>query len=147
MRQPLPLNVPARLSGTYTATPQQIADFLTTHGLIGTARLNSALYSEALARPHPSVQFISPAMGPDDELSPFARILQSGVGTVGEDTAPPVRFLSSRQRNPLGDGMSGWRYSVDPTGPQYVAQSSPSPRQPGGLLGLLLDHLRDNSNI
>jgi hypothetical protein len=42
--------------------------------------------------------------------------------------------------------MTGWRSSVDSNGPQYSTQPAPSPQQPGGLLGLLLDHLRDNPN-
>jgi hypothetical protein len=46
-------------AGTYTTTPQQVADFLRKY------------------------VFVSPAMGPQDELPPFARTLQSGVGTVG----------------------------------------------------------------
>lgn len=140
-------------AGTYTWTPQQIADYLLTHGLIGAARIGSSLHREALARPHPPVHFVSPAMGPDDELSPFARTLRSGVAAVGEASEPPVRYLSSRYQNPLGGGMAGWRSSADGFDPQRPAQPAPpqqstqpasSPQDPGGLLGLLLDHLRNN---
>jgi hypothetical protein len=107
-------------AGSYTATPQQIADFLAKY------------------------VFVSPAMGPQDELPPFARTLQSGVGTIGQSSQPPVRFLSSRYRNPLGSGMTGWRSSVDSTNPQNSVQPAPTQQQePGGLLGLLLDHLRN----
>jgi hypothetical protein len=107
---------------TYTWTPRRIADFLNKYG------------------------YVAPAMGPQDELSPFARNLQSAVGMVGESSAPPVRFLSSRYQNPLGYGMTDWSSSVDSCDPQYFAQPAPSPQEPGGLLGLLLDHLRDNPN-
>ena len=111
-------SIGASRATTYTVTPQQAADAL---------------------------RFVRPAMGPDDELPPFVRTLQSGAGTVGQnDGASPVRFLGSRIQNPLGDGMANWRSSVDSSDPQYSAQPAPSPQQPGGLLGLLLDHLRDN---
>jgi hypothetical protein len=73
----------------YTVTPRQIADFVSTHGLIGAARLSSALHQEALAAPHPSMHFISPAMGPDDELPPFFRMLRTGHATIGQPTSPP----------------------------------------------------------
>lgn len=107
-------------AATYTVTPQQAADAL---------------------------KFIRPAMGPNDELPPFVRTLQSSAGTVGENAgAPPVRFLGSRIQNPLGDGMTDWSSSVDPSNPQYFAQPAPSPQQPGGLPGLMLDYLRDNPN-
>jgi hypothetical protein len=88
----------------------------------------------------------SPPLPSGGATVPSPRSPQSGVGRVGEDTAQPVRFLSSRQRNPLGEGMAGWRSSVGPTDPQYAAQPA-SPQRSGGLLGLLLDHLRDNPNI
>ena len=111
-------SIGASRATTYTVTPQQAADAL---------------------------RFVRPAMGPDDELPPFVRTLQSGAGTVGQnDGASPVRFLGSRIQNPLGDGMANWRSSVDSSDPQYSAQPAPSPQQPGGMLGLLLDHLRDN---
>jgi hypothetical protein len=107
-------NVSPAITNTYT--PEQLAGFL-----------------------------LGPAMGPDDELSPFVRTLQSGIGTVGPDNSqPPIRFPSGRYRNALGDGMSDWRSSVDSAYPQYAAQPASSPEQPGGLFGLLLDHLRDN---
>ena len=107
-------------SGTYTTTPRQVGDFLTKYG------------------------FVSSAMGPQDELPPFARTLQSSTGTVGQDSEPPVRFLSSRYGNALGDGMTDWRSSVDPAGPQNSAQTLSSPQDPGGLLGLMQEYLRNN---
>jgi hypothetical protein len=129
---------------TYTWTPQQIADYLLTHGLMGAAQLGSTLHREALARPYPSVNVITPAMGPDDELSPFVRSLQSSFGTVGHNSEPPVRYLSSRYQNPLGSGMAGWSSSVSATNPQQPPQPAASSQQPGELLGLLLDHIRNN---
>jgi hypothetical protein len=102
-------------AGTFTATPQQIADAI-----------------------------VSPAGGPQDELSPFVRTLQSGVGTIGQSNQPPVRFLSSRYQNPPADGMTGWPSSANTIDPPYVVQPAPSSDQQGGLLGLLLEHMRDN---
>jgi hypothetical protein len=102
-------------AGTYTLSGQQIGDAL-----------------------------ITPAMGPQDELPPFARTLQSSTGTVGQNSEPPVRFLSSRYGNALGDGMTDWRSSVDPAGPQNSAPTLSSPRDPGGLLGLMQEYLRNN---
>jgi len=81
--------------------------------------------------------------------------LQSDVGAVGPTSNPVVRFLSSRDRNPLGGEMGGWRSSVDgvdpqrstqPAPPRTTAQQTPSPYQPGGLPGLLLEFLRSNPN-
>jgi hypothetical protein len=105
---------------TYTWTPKQASDFLAKY------------------------LFASPAMGPQDELSPFVRTLQSGAGTITQGVEPPVRFLTSRYQNPLGDGMAGWPSSANAADPPYVEQPAPSSDQPGGLLGLLLDHMRDN---
>lgn len=110
------------------------------------AWLRRHLYRDASAGAD-ALKFIRPAMGPDDELPPFIRTLQSGAGTVGQnDGASPVRFLGSRIQNPLGDGMTDWSSSVDPSSPQYFAQPAPSPQQPGGLPGLMLNYLRDNPN-
>jgi hypothetical protein len=98
---------------------------------------------------------ITPAMGPEDELPPFTRTLQSGIGTRGQNSQPPVRFLSSRDQKPLGGGMAGWRSSVDrfdpqgpaqPTPPQQTVQPTPSSQEPSGLLGLMLEYLRNNPN-
>lgn len=105
-------------AGTYTVTPRQLADFVSTY-------------------------LTPPAMGPDDELSPFARTLRSGTGTVGPAIAPPIRYLSSRHANPIGDGMGDWKSSAESYA-QQPAQPAPSPQQPGGLLGLLQDHMRNN---
>jgi hypothetical protein len=103
-------------AGTYTVSGQQVGDAV-----------------------------VTPAMGPEDELPPSVRTLQSGVGTVGQNSQPPVRFLSSRYQIPFGNGMTGWRSSVDGTDPQNSVQPAPAqPQEPGGLLGLLLDHLRNN---
>jgi hypothetical protein len=117
-------NIGTYRAGTYTLSGQQIGNTL-----------------------------ITPAMGPEDELPPLTRTLQSSVGTVGQNSEPPVRFLSSRYQNPVGSGMAGWTSSVDGIDPQRPAQlaplqqptqPAPSPQEPGGLLGLLLDHLRNN---
>jgi hypothetical protein len=40
--------------------------------------------------------------------------------------------------------MTGWRSSVDGTDPQNSAQPAPSPQEPGGLQGLMLEYLRNN---
>jgi hypothetical protein len=82
-------------------------------------------------------------MGPIDQLSPFARTLRSGVGTVGVPNAPPIRYLSSRYASPLGDGVGDWK-SVAESYPQQPAQPATSAQEPGGLLGLLQDYLRSN---
>ena len=84
-------NIGTYRAGTYTASGQQIADTL--------AKVGSP---------------ITPAMGPDDELSPFARTLRSGVGTVGAPSEPPVRYVSSPYLNSLGKGMGDWRSSTEP---------------------------------
>jgi len=81
-------SVGASRATTYTVTPQQIADFITKN-------------------------LIAPAMGPNDELSPFARTLRTGVGAVGAPVAPPVRYLSSPYQNPVGSGMGDWRSSAE----------------------------------
>jgi hypothetical protein len=107
---------------TYTWTPQQIADFPAKYG------------------------FVSSAMGPQDELPRFTRTLQSSVGTVGQNSEPPVRFLSSRDQAPLGSGMADWRSSVNGTDPQNSSQPAVSPQEPGGLPGLLMEYLRNNPN-
>jgi hypothetical protein len=107
-------------SGGYTMTPQQAADFI-----------NKFIFS--------------PAAGPQDELPPFLRSLQSGVGMIGSsESEPPARFLTSRQQSPFGDGVGSWSSSIAPSGPLYAAP--PPSDQPGGLLGMLLEHLRDNPN-
>lgn len=105
----------------YTMTPQQVAT--------GVANL---------LRP------VTPAMGPDDELSSFARTLQSGFAAVGPSSAPPIRFVSSHYPNTLGDGMDGWQASTSDLNSPQPAPSSPAPDEPGGLLGMLLDHLRND---
>ncbi len=111
-------------AGTYTATPQQIADFLTKY-------------------------IFPPAMGPQDELSPFARTLQSGVGEIGRPSQPPVGFLGRRDQDPLAGGMTGWKSSVEGIDPRWpilpMAPQQPAP-EPGGLLGLLQDHLRTHGD-
>jgi hypothetical protein len=126
----------ASVAATYTWTPQQIADFLIKHGLAGLDLLKR-LPAPGLVGP------ATPAMGPDDELSPFARTLRSGVGTVGTPTVPPIRYLSSRSANPLGNGMDDWKSSAESYS-QQPAQPAPSPQEPGGLLGLLQEYMRNN---
>lgn len=130
---------------TFTMTPQQIVDFLVTHGVIGAARISSTLSREALTRDYPPAAVISPAMGPDDELSPFARTLRSGSATIGANSQPPVRYLSSRYASggPLGNGMGGWKSSVESVQPT-PRQPTPDSVEPGGLLGLIQDYLRGN---
>jgi hypothetical protein len=79
----------------------------------------------------------------EDDTSP----LQSGVGTIGSNNSePPVRFLTSHRQSPLGDGVGSWSSSIAPTGPLYTKPPAPASDQPGGLLGMLLEHLRDNPN-
>jgi hypothetical protein len=64
--------------------------------------------------------------------------------------------LGSRYQDPLGGGMAGWRSSVEgidpnrsaqPVPPQQSGQPAPSPQEPGGLLGLMLEQLRNNGGI
>jgi hypothetical protein len=113
-------------AGTYTVSGRQIGDAL-----------------------------ITPAMGPEDELPPFTKTLQSGLGTVGQNDQPPVRFVSSRFRNQLGDGWpagnprsmgsihSSRRSRYSRSNRLQPARSS---ERPGGLPGLWLEYLRDNSD-
>ena len=70
---------------------------------------------------------------------------QNGFGTIGQsDGAAPIRYLSSRYANPLGNGMGGWQSSTGDFNSPQPARSAPSTDEPGGLLGMLLDHLRNN---
>lgn len=111
-------SIGASTAHTFTVTPQQIADFVTKHLAI-------------------------PAMGPDDQLSPFARTLKSGSGTVGTNSESPVRYLGSRHADPLGNGMGDWRSSAESVG-QQPAQPPWTQQEPGALLGLMQDYLRGN---
>jgi len=96
-------SIGASSAGTYTVTPQEVADFV-------------------------SRNLVTPAMGPMDELSPFARTLRSGVGRVGAPSAPPIRYLSSGRQNPFGDEMGDWRSSVNPVDrPRPASPEFPSP--------------------
>jgi hypothetical protein len=96
-----------------------------------------------------ATQFARPASS--IPVLPLER-LQGDVGTVDATRNPPVRFLRSRYQNRLGGGMDGWRSSVDgadplsPTQPVLPrpAQPVPSPQEPRGLPGLLLEYLRNN---
>ena len=117
---------------TYTVTPQQIADFLTRYG--SAAAKKGAQYLDP----------VTPAMGPNDELSPFERNLRGGVGSAGVPSEAPVRYLSRSQQGPLGDGMGDWRTSATPVPPWSPTAAAASPPRPGGLYGLMLDYLRDN---
>lgn len=121
---------------TYTWTPQQIAEFLTKNGRADLDLLKR-VPAPGLVGP------ASPAMGPDDELSPFARTLRSGFGTIGPASVPPVGYLSSRNADPLGNGIGDWRSSAEGCS-QQPAQPVTSPQQPRGLLGILQDYLRNN---
>lgn len=108
------IGTPHAASLTRTSTPEQVADFLATY-------------------------IITPAMGPHDELPPFVRTLQSSVANVGETREPPIRYLGAPAQKPLGDGMGDWRSLVHPNPSRRdVPQDAP-----GGLLGLLQDHLRN----
>lgn len=110
-------------AATYTTTPQRIADFL-------------------------SKYIIGPAMGPQDELSPFERSLQSGVATVGQPSAAPVRFTGLSSQDPLGAGMASWGSSVGSTSPWWPASPKEQlpPQGPGGLLGMIQGYFGNNSN-
>ena len=59
------------------------------------------------------------------------------------------KVLEFALSNPFGNGIAGWTSSVDGTGPQSSVQPAltkqpASLQEPGGLLGLLLDHLGNN---
>jgi hypothetical protein len=109
---------------TYTATPQQVA-----------------------ARIADMVHLITPAMGPDDELPPFFRMLRTGHATVGPPVSPPVSFLSPSQQNPLGNGMGDWKSSTEAPIPGTSRVMLPPSNRPGGLPGLMTDAgLIDPSN-
>jgi hypothetical protein len=91
---------------TRTMTPQQIADFIAKY-------------------------LTSPAMGPDDELSPFVRTLQSGRATIGTSASPPVPFLTPSEQSAFGTGMGVWRSSAGPDSLPPPSQPPAPPRQPG----------------
>ena len=104
-------------AATNTYTPQQIADWMNKYLL-------------------PS------AMGPQDELTPFARSLQSKNGSIGPSTAPAVPFLNPREQGALGAGMAGWsagakRPSVFDAGAAPVSYPSAPQGKMGRLPGLL----------
>lgn len=111
---------PARpgLAATYTWTPEQIAERL-------------------------RMFFAPPAMGPIDEVSPLVRALTSSMGTIGPVTAAPVRNLSMNDRHSLGGGMRDWRASTTLAGLKD-RQQAPEDQQPGGLLGMIQDYMRNN---
>ncbi|WP_456753593.1 hypothetical protein [Bradyrhizobium sp. USDA 4461] len=119
-------SIGASRSFTYTTTPQQIADVLTKYGLA--AAKKGAQYLDP----------VSPAMGPNDELSQFQRSLHSGAGSVGAPSEAPVRYLGRSEQAPLAGSMRDWPTSIVP-----AATSSPAAisSRPGGLYGLLLDYL------
>ena len=78
-------SVGASTAATYTVTPQQIADFLIKYG------------------------WVTPAMGPQDELPPIVRTLQSGVGTVGQHSRRnSLRSQRHRRRSRAGCSGSCW---------------------------------------
>jgi len=68
-------------------TPQQIANFLSRY-------------------------VFPPSMGPTGEASLFARSPHDSSGTIGANASSAIPFLSSREQNPLGNGMSGWNASA-----------------------------------
>jgi hypothetical protein len=53
-----------------------------------------------------------PATSPGNGFPPFAPVLQSEQATVGSNTVPPVRFLSSRYQNPRGFEMGDEKVST-----------------------------------
>jgi hypothetical protein len=111
-------NASPAVTGTYT--PDQIAEF-------------------------PNKYIFGPAMGPQDELSPFARSLRSATATVAPSSEPPVRFIGSRGQTPLGDGRGGWSSSIDIADSRQPAAMQPesTAQRPGGLLGLMQDYVFD----
>lgn len=115
---------------THTWTPEEIATFLNKYGPVGLD------FFKRLPKIAP--ELVTPAMGPEDELSPFAISLRSGAATIDKPENPPVRYLSSRYQTLLGDGTVGWDSSLQTADPQPV----PLSQGPGGLLGLLLDYQR-----
>ncbi|WP_456774387.1 hypothetical protein [Bradyrhizobium sp. USDA 4369] len=76
-------SVGASRATTYTVTPQQIVEFLKKN------------------------RFIQPAMGPDDELSPFQRSLQSGFARLGPVTEDPIPYVRPPS-GPFGAGTAPW---------------------------------------
>lgn len=90
---------------------------------------------------------VRPAGSPDDELSPFQKSLQSGVGTIGLDSGElPVRFLGRLPQGPLQGGVVDWPSSVSVTEPLYAMRPAQPTDEQGGLSGLLRDYLRNNPN-
>jgi hypothetical protein len=114
------IGTPNAASVTSTFTPQQAADFLAKY-----------------------VFGVRPAMGPDDELSPFARTLSSSNGSLGPPSKPAVKYVGAQGQNSLGDGMGNWQ-SSSRAGSSMSEAPMPS-QEPGGLLGLLHDYLRDSA--
>ncbi|WP_298243762.1 hypothetical protein [uncultured Bradyrhizobium sp.] len=112
---------PARpgLAATYTWTPEQLAERL-------------------------RMFFAPPAMGPIDEASPLVRTLTSRMGSIGPDSAAPVRNLGMEDRNSLGSGMGDWRASTGLAGLRD-GQYAPEEQQPGGLLGMIREYTRNNA--
>ncbi|KAH2777770.1 hypothetical protein KXW38_008996, partial [Aspergillus fumigatus] len=72
------IGTPNAASVTSTFTPQQAADFLAKY-----------------------VFGVRPAMGPDDELSPFARPLSSSNGSLGAPSKPAVKYVGAQGQNSL----------------------------------------------
>lgn len=112
------IGTPHGASMTNTFTPQQAADFLAKF-IFG----------------------VTPAMGPDDELLPFARRLRTGSGSVGAPSAPAIKYLGGQAQNPLGDGLGNWQSSTRPDSSE--SQSGTPSSEPGGIVGLLQDYLRN----
>jgi hypothetical protein len=103
---------------TRTTTPDQIADFF--------ANI-----------------FAPPAMGPKDQVSPLERTLTSRLGTIAKPVTAPVGYLGSNDQDPLGAGMGDWGASTAPQVFRDPPQSS-APEQPGGLLGMIQDYMRNS---
>ncbi len=118
---------------TKTYSPAQIADLINTY-------------------------IFPPAMGPLDELSPFARTLQSGIARVAPSAEQPLPYMRAPSQGPLGAGVAPWAsdYLKGQFGPPSAATASPgsgssfagratpvpylpdvSQNTPGGLPGLI----------
>jgi hypothetical protein len=55
--------------------------------------------------------------------------------------APPNEALPADRQNSFNDRFGNWTSSPAGIDPEYPNQPAP---QPGGLLGLMLEHLRNN---
>jgi len=101
-------------------------------GSIGTSKAGT--YTVTLPQAADAPRFIRPAMGPDDELPPLFRMLQTGRATIGAPPAPPVPFPAPSRQKPLGDGMGDWTASAAPASSPPPLPPASQPREPGGSI-------------